>query len=53
MKEIFQLIKDIPKMVKSSDGLESIIGIVLLCIVTPIFLLIGLVIYKLVEYFLF
>ncbi len=53
MKKIFQLIKDIPKMIKSSDGLESIMGVVLLCVVTPIFLLIGVMVYKLVEYFLF
>jgi hypothetical protein len=46
MREIF-------KLIKSSDGLESILGIIILCIVIPIALLVGLVIYKLVEYFLF
>jgi hypothetical protein len=53
MKEIFQFIKDIPKMINSSDGLESMMGLIALCVVTPIILLIGLVVYKLVEYFLF
>jgi len=53
MKEIFQFIKDIPKMINSSDGLESMMGLIALCVVTPIILLIGLVVYKLIEYFLF
>lgn len=53
MKEIFQFIKDIPKMINSSDGLESMMGLIALSVVTPIILLILGVVYKLVEYFLF
>ena len=53
MKDILEFIKDIPKIINSSDGLESMMGLIALCVVTPIILLIGLVVYKLVEYFLF
>lgn len=53
MKEVFQLIKDIPKMIGSSNGLESMMGMIVLCLVTPIVLLIGLVLYKLVEYLIY
>lgn len=48
-----KVMREIFKLIKSSDGLESILGIIILCIVIPIALLVGLVIYKLVEYFLF
>lgn len=53
MKEVFQLIKDIPKMIGSSNGLESMMGMIVLSLVTPIVLLIGLVLYKLVEYLIY
>jgi len=50
MKEVFQLIKDIPKMINSSNGLESMMGMIVLSLVTPIVLIIVLVLYKIVEH---
>jgi hypothetical protein len=49
MKEFFIFLRDIPKMISSSDGLESMMGIIVVCMLTPIVLLIGLGVFKLIE----
>lgn len=49
MKKIIQSIKELFKMINSSDGLESVAGIIFLCILIPIVLLVGMFLFSLFE----
>ena len=43
-------LKEIIYLLKSPDGLLNMLGILILCWLVPILLLIGLIIYKIIEY---
>ena len=49
MRDLIEFIKEIPKMIKSSDGLESLMGLIALCVLVPIVLLIGTVVYIVIS----